>query len=99
VPPVVPKYVVFDAIVVLAVDFPMVIEVAFVVPTLRAAAVAVSTRGVRREVSALPVPDIQKLVLACWAAFWFTMYPLVPEQLPRSVQILALPVRVGIVRV
>ena len=39
----------------------------------RAVAVAVSTRGVRILVSARPVPDIQKLLLACWEAFWFWM--------------------------
>ena len=49
------------------------IWVAFVVPMFRATAVAVSTRGVRTLVSARPVPDIQKLLVACWEAFWFWM--------------------------
>jgi hypothetical protein len=41
------------------------IWVALVVPMFRATAVAVSTSGVRTLVSALPVPEIQKLLLAC----------------------------------
>lgn len=40
---------------------PMVMLVALVVPMLRAVAVAVSRVGVSMEVSARPVPDIQKL--------------------------------------
>ncbi len=39
------------------------ILVALVVPMFRATAVAVSTSGVRMEVSARPVPDIQELAV------------------------------------
>ncbi len=46
---------------------------ALVVPMFRATAVAVSRSGVRREVSALPVPDIQKFAVVCCMAFWFCM--------------------------
>jgi hypothetical protein len=48
-------------------------EVAVVLPIPREVAVAVSRLGVRKEPSARPLPEIQKLEEACWAAIWFWM--------------------------
>ena len=87
--------------VVVVVVLPSSSEVAVVVPMFNMVAVAVSRVGVRTEVSARPVPEIQKLLVDCWMVFWFWI-PLVEVrllQLLRLVHISALAVRAGMLRV